>query len=88
MFFFLELNIQYPEELHEAHNDFPLAPAIYEITEKDVSPKSRKLIEKDKKEKHNKFKSQKLCTTFNEKIGYITTLENALLFVKKGLDIR
>jgi hypothetical protein len=88
MYYFFELSIYYPEELHEIHNDFPLAPCLYEITEKDVSPKSKQLIEKDKKGKHIKFKSQKLCTTFNKKTGYITTLENALMFAAKGLDIR
>ena len=24
--YFLEVDLEYPEELHELHNDFPLAP--------------------------------------------------------------
>jgi hypothetical protein len=88
MFFFLEIDIHYPDELHEDHNDFPLAPALYEITEADVSEKSKQLIKIDKKGSQQLFKSQKLCTMFTKKIGYVTTLENALMFMRRGLDIR
>ena len=60
MFMFLELDIKYPENLHDEHNDFPLAPALYEICENNVSKKSKHLINKNNKKggaKNTKLKN-------------------------------
>ena len=33
----LEVDLEYPKELHDLHNDFPLAPEKMKVTESQVS---------------------------------------------------
>lgn len=42
--FILEVDLDYPEELHLAHASLPLAPHLMTITEENLSPFSRQLL--------------------------------------------
>ena len=33
--YFLEVNLEYPSELHDLHADYPLAPGMYNILHKN-----------------------------------------------------
>ena len=35
---FLEVDLEYPKEVHEFHEDFTLAPERYELTYNKLSP--------------------------------------------------
>ena len=35
---FLEVDLEYPKEFHELHEDFPVAPEQYEVTYNELSP--------------------------------------------------
>ena len=41
--YFLEVDLEYPEELHELHNDFPLAPEKIAVSSDMLSKYSKKL---------------------------------------------
>ena len=41
--YFLEADLEYPDELHELHNDFPLAPEKLAVSS-DMLPKPSKEI--------------------------------------------
>ena len=41
--YFLEVDLEYPDELHELHNDFPLAPEKLAVSS-DMLPKPSKEI--------------------------------------------
>ena len=42
--YFLEVDLEYPEELHELHNDFPLAPKKIAISSDMLSKYCKKLL--------------------------------------------
>src|SRR5690606_10512184 len=44
--FYLDVNLEYPEEIHELTRDFPLAPHHYTITESDLSLFQKEQIKK------------------------------------------
>ena len=42
--YFLEVDLEYPEELHELHNDFPLAPEKLTVSNDMLSKYCKKLL--------------------------------------------
>ena len=43
--YILEVDLDYPPELHDRHNEYPLAPAKMKVTEDMLSPYAKKLLE-------------------------------------------
>jgi len=66
----LEVDLEYPEELHQLHNDYPCAPEKMIITNDMLSDYARKL-----KEEHSvsSGKVKKLVTTLLDKEKYVFT---------------
>ena len=44
--YFLEVDLKYPDELHELHNDFPLAPEKRAVSSDMLSKPSKKIADK------------------------------------------
>ena len=44
--YFLETDLEYPEELHELHNDFPLAPEKIAVSSDMLSKHCKKIADK------------------------------------------
>ena len=45
-YYFLEVDLEYPEELHELHNDFPLAPEKLAVSSDMLSKYCKKIADK------------------------------------------
>ena len=68
--YFLEVDLDYPTELHDAHDNYPCAPEKLRIEEKFLSEHQQELAKKC----GAKFGSEKLCLTLKPKIKYILSL--------------
>ena len=83
--YIIEVDLDYPEELHDSHSDFPLAVQRKLIKEDQLSPFNLKFLEKNKEE----FKSSmKLCPDLYAKKNFVCSLKNLQFCMRKGLQLK
>jgi len=82
--FIFEVDLEYPKELHDLHNDFPLAPEQVKVTENMVSDYCQEI-----KDKFNISIGQvhKLIPTLNNKEKCALHYRNLQLYLDLGLKI-
>ena len=81
----LEVDLDYPQELHDLHNDYPLAPEKFKVNKNMLSDYCQKISEK-----FNISSGQvhKLITTLNGKEKYILHYRNLQLYLNLGLKLK
>ena len=81
----LEVDLEYPPELHNLHNDYPLAPERIKVTTEMLSPYCETM-----KEKFNISigQVQKLIPTLSNKENYVLHYRNLQLYLDLGLKIK
>jgi hypothetical protein len=82
---FVKCDIEYPEELHDLHNEYPLAPESRVINKEELSPYQVNQIVIHK-EKHND-KIKKLVPNLYHKKEYVCHIKNLQYYISKGLKI-
>ena len=83
---FIKCDLEYPIELHDLHNNYPLAPESRNIQENELSDYQLNQI-KIHKEKHND-KIKKLVPNLYDKIGYVCHIKNLQYYLKQGLKLK
>jgi hypothetical protein len=83
--YILEVDLAYPAELHNLHNDYPLAPESMKISEDMLSDYSKKL-----KEKLNIGNSNvpKLVPNLYDKTKYVVHYRNLKFYLEQGLKLK
>jgi len=78
----LEVDLEYPEELHDLHNDYPCAPQTIVVTDDMLSDYSR-----NTKNLHGNSSGNvsKLIPTLDKKTNYILHHRNLKLYQSLGL---
>jgi DNA polymerase type B, organellar and viral len=89
--YILEVDLEYPNELHDSHNDYPLAPEKLQITPEMLSSYNEFEVENDDgpftKEIMNET-SKRLVTVLSDKERYVIHYKNLLYYVSKGLSVK
>ena len=81
-----EVDLEYPSNLHFAHNSFPLAPEKVDIAYADLSPYSKKCFSSiyGKTDHH----ATKLTATFKDRKNYLVHGLNLQFYLRKGLKLK
>ena len=83
----LEVDLSYPEDLHDLHNDFPLAPVKTKVDYTKLSDYQKDLIAKFTAEGQKIRRSEKLILDFNEKKSYVIHYMNLQYYLEKGIKL-
>ena len=81
----LEVDLEYPPELHEEHNSYPLAPEKKAVKKEWMSDYQNRLIE-DLELKHSD--SVKLLLTLEDKNNYVVHYRNLQFYLKQGMKLK
>ena len=82
--YILEVDLEYPEELHDLHDTYPCAPEKFKIEEKYLSEHQKELG----RGCGVKFGSEKLCLTMKDKENYILHYRNMKQNLSLGLKLK
>ena len=80
-----EVDLEYPKELHDLHNDYPCAPEKLKVTDDMLSDYCREIKEKFKISSGN---VNKLIPTLSDKKNYVLHEENLKLYLSLGLKLK
>ena len=87
--YILEVDSEYPKELHDLHNDYPLAPEVLNVEADMLSEKQvekYKLINGGKEPKDEK--TSKLILNLNGKSKYVVHIRTLQFYLKHGLKLK
>ena len=82
--YFLEFDLQYPDELHELHNDYPLAPEKYAVSSGMPSKYCKKLADKYEIKVGD---VKKLIPNSSNKTNYVVHYRNLQLYLSLGMKL-
>ncbi|XP_041361771.1 uncharacterized protein LOC121377749 [Gigantopelta aegis] len=85
--YILEVDLQYPRELHAKHASFPLAPVHDNIPAVEFSPYCKQLLEQFDLNL-NKPSGKKLFCTLKDKNNYVIHFATLKLYLKLGLELK
>lgn len=82
--YILEVDLKYPDELHDLHNNYPVAPEKIEITPEMLSPYCQQLTTDFE---YKPSKVDKLVPNLWPKGGYILYYRNLQLYLSLGMNL-
>ena len=86
--YILEVDLHYPDNLHDNHRDFPLAPTKETIHYRDLSNWQLSIIERMTNNTDRQSPSKKLIQTLADKLNYTVHYITLKLYVHLGMQIR
>ena len=87
--YILEVDLEYPKELHDLQNDYPLAPEVMNVKSNMLSEKQveiYKLINGSKEPKDEK--TNNLILNLNDKNKYVVHIRTLQFYLKHGLKLK
>jgi hypothetical protein len=84
--FIAEIDLEYPTELHDSHNDFPLAPQCLEINYEDLSEYTKSVMN-IQGVRPGSLKHKKLVGDLRNKNNYVVHYRILKLYLELGLKV-
>ena len=81
----LEVDLEYAEELHDLHNDYPVAPEKAKVSKNILSRHCKEIAEKYK---ISIGQVNKLIPSLKDKKEYVLHYQNLQLYLNLGLKIK
>ena len=81
---FVKVDLEYPEELHDLHNDYPLAPERKLVSSEMLSPYAKGL---QAKLGIGDDSVAKLVPNLQNKYGYVADIRNIEYYIAQGLKV-
>ena len=81
----LEVDFEYPQELHDSHNDYPLGPEKVKVAQGMLSDYCKKIADKFN---ISSGLVHKLIPTLNDKEKYVLHYRNLQLYLSLGLKLK
>ena len=81
----LEVDLEYPQELHDLHNDYPLGPEKIKVAKDMLSDYCKKIVDKFN---ISSGLVHKLIPTLNDKEKYILHYRNLQSYLSLGLKLK
>ena len=81
---FLEVDLEYPPELHDLHNDYPLAPEKMTVKQEMLSDYSQGILHREGMKISN---VQKLIPNLRDKKNYVLHYRNLQLYLSLGMKL-
>ena len=82
--YFLEVDLEYPDELHELHNDYPLAPEKLAVSSDMLSKYCKEIADRYKIKVGD---VKKLIPNLGNKTKYVTSYRNLQLYLSLGMKL-
>ena len=86
--YILEVDLDYPQHLHEKHNDYPLAPETKVVTGGMLSPYSLQVGTSIYGHRNNIPSSKKLVPHLGPRRNYVTHAANLKLYLQQGMVLK
>jgi hypothetical protein len=78
---YYEVDLEYPDHLHDPHNDYPLAPEVGTVKKKDLSPWAAGLVGA------KPYESRKLLLHYNTRERYVVDYRALQSYQAQGLVV-
>lgn len=84
------VDLEYPEHLHDNHNDYPLAPERKFIPNEKLSPYAQRVLKKlhNSETLPSRAKVGKILTTLEDKENYVVHYKTLQLYLQLGLKLK
>ena len=86
--YILEVDLEYPKELHDLHNDYPMAPEVMNVKADMLSDKQIEISEFLNHKKPTDEKTNKLILNLNDKEKYVIHIRTLQFYLKQGLKLK
>ena len=87
--YILDVDLEYPKELHDKHIDYPLAPEIMNVTADMLSDKQKEIYKAYHQDKDPKDeKTYKLILSLMDKTNYVVHIKLLKYYLQQGLKIK